>query len=1857
MPERIYVPELDVNITFPDNTPLELKQRYVARLMAERSRPSAQPPAAPPPSSTTEDILRNVGGFALGVPRGIIEGVAAVPEGIGGITGSEFLKATGEAIRDNPLANLFAGEASTGRMAGELVGNLATYLAPGSVAKLAGAPRLATTLAAIMGGASGAAEQVREAAANRQAGMAVSPEQEQLAAMMGGATGLADIIPAERFISRFSPLLRGANELAQKTVGQRLGMALGTGALEGGTELGQQIAQNVIEQQVYNPQQETFEGALPAAGTGLAVGTGLDFLLTTLGQRVARKMQPRIEQARQRQQGAGPAVPAGPEDAIGIRRTEAGEPEITVIPRAGARPAPTPPTVSPASPAVSPALPPEDLAFAQDLADLNRQQQPPATLFPSTPMSERALGEFLNLPEASPIANLPMEDLGGAGEFTPSGRSVPAVDPLAPGLFRDRPREMRGTGAPLSASQEIPQAPLASIADLMREPAAPEDIPRDSDVVLDLLRGRPSQPVPPMPYAETLELGPQQSYLQDALAQQRAESQRLAESQAMVDQLLAAQRAPVPEPAPAPSRIAEPLPPIRPAVPPPSRVPDLLAEEQAVVQPARARVAEQQAREQRAEADRVQAEADRITARTEAEATRAARRTQAPVVPETGVPNEIALDAQQRLAREEFNRNLTELNPDELAIVQAKQESGLGSAVRPQELADVREFADLPFTRDQYRQALEIGKPGGTATLPSGLTTPRRIAQTLDVPIDTAERMVETMIRRGDAAPNADRFSPQPAGPSAVRVREEATGPRYSVESQPDTGTKKPREEAYTVASLRSEVENNQQPQIALDIFRATKGLGIDDLVSTRLIDSFKETTKGTEVLGSYRDQIISLALAGRNADQLKSTLNHEAVHAMKKLGIFSDSEWALLESAFDPNTILSDDERKFYKKAYANNPDLLREESIAKGMQRHLEGSASLPPKVANLIDQKTEGLARMGDSLIAQGLTTPSKVVQAFSSGDLGRREIPGSMPRSVAAEVPVKKAAALEDLLMGTDEGGFVTGEQPPAALSVVQEPVEGGGQFAEPDLRGGLRRTLGNLFSEENKALRNRMQLLDARAPIEAVSLERGDTEADTSAIAAVRIADNAPDLAAASFKYGAVRYVGTPGNGYFIAGNSPAPLGKDGFLTKVYEAGKLDKFFHYLLGERSGDLIEVGKEKRLTPAQIRQYRSYGEDPVIKAAAAQWKQFNDTNVKMLVDSGRITAEDAARLTRGLYLPFYRVVDEATGDISFQPSGQTLGAPTKLKKLFGGESQIADPIENIVRNVNALTAMATKNEAMQRVMRDGIDLGYVEQASPKASGDQVVTVYVKGKPKKFFVKDKLLYDSVMFSRYQPGEMMQLLGLPAKWLRDFVTLAPTFPIRNLMRDSVQISLMGYTDMPVISALQGAKKAIQESDSYQTMEKMGIVSTGIRGEGGGEGTAREIRRLIEPDMLGALDKYIQAWERFNQKGESANRLIVFEKAIADGKTPAQAASEAREIIDFNRRGAGAFIQAYSALVPFQNARLQGLDVAYRALRPGQSLNPQMRKQLASRMAAMTAATVLYSFLIQDSPAYKQASEEERDNYWFLPLPNGEAFRVPIPFEMGFVAKVVPERMANWMAGTEDGKIFMRSMVRFILGTMKMEAPQFAKPAFEVYTNFDNFRQKPIETEWMKRLEKADRTDDRTTETAKILSEISGNQLSPVQADHLLRGYTGTIGQYVASFVDFATNPSASKSPANRDLSETPVFGALFQRRDGGRKLAEAYEIRSVAEQAAASLRARMRDQVQMSEPERQRLIKQSGLATAINPLEQAQDELNRAERRIRAEIKAGRMTADQADQQLEGIRSRKLEIADRIIEISKTMR
>jgi hypothetical protein len=349
-------------------------------------------------------------------------------------------------------------------------------------------------------------------------------------------------------------------------------------------------------------------------------------------------------------------------------------------------------------------------------------------------------------------------------------------------------------------------------------------------------------------------------------------------------------------------------------------------------------------------------------------------------------------------------------------------------------------------------------------------------------------------------------------------------------------------------------------------------------------------------------------------------------------------------------------------------------------------------------------------------------------------------------------------------------------------------------------------------------------------------------------------------------------------------------------------------------------------------------------------------------------------------------------------------------------------------------------------------------------------------------------------------------------------------------------------------------------------------------------------------------------------------------------------------------------MRSLSALIPFQNARIQGADVLYRGALTKD--NPAMRRQLYTRGVMLAVLSATYAAAIQNNPAYRSASVEEQENNWFVPLPDGEAIRVPIPFELGWFVKVMPEKLAQRMIGTADGKAFLDSFIRFMNATMKVDVvPQAVKPFVEAkITNYDSFRGKKVEGDWMKRLEVADRYDERTTDVAKAISEYSNGVLSPIQADHMLRGYSGTSMNYLWQMIDFATNPQASPSLESRQAAEMPVVGTLFARKDGGRKLAEAYEIRDLAEQAAASLRMRLREGTAMEAPERERLTREAGFDQAIEPINQALTALNQRERALRRDVRMGRVTGTQAKPELDNIRARKIELSERVLEIRKRM-
>jgi hypothetical protein len=92
----------------------------------------------------------------------------------------------------------------------------------------------------------------------------------------------------------------------------------------------------------------------------------------------------------------------------------------------------------------------------------------------------------------------------------------------------------------------------------------------------------------------------------------------------------------------------------------------------------------------------------------------------------------------------------------------------------------------------------------------------------------------------------------------------------------------------------------------------------------------------------------------------------------------------------------------------------------------------------------------------------------------------------------------------------------------------------------------------------------------------------------------------------------------------------------------------------------------------------------------------------------------------------------------------------------------------------------------------------------------------------------------------------------------------------------------------------------------------------------------------------------------------------------------------------------------------------------------------------------------------------------------------------------------------------------------------------------------------PIISERDARLSTDKQYRDNTSELAKLLGKTG--LISPLNVDHLIRGYTGGMGVLLTSMANYPLRPLVSPDAADKPtkaLSELPGIGTLFQPADG----------------------------------------------------------------------------------------------------------
>ncbi len=692
-----------------------------------------------------------------------------------------------------------------------------------------------------------------------------------------------------------------------------------------------------------------------------------------------------------------------------------------------------------------------------------------------------------------------------------------------------------------------------------------------------------------------------------------------------------------------------------------------------------------------------------------------------------------------------------------------------------------------------------------------------------------------------------------------------------------------------------------------------------------------------------------------------------------------------------------------------------------------------------------------------------------------------------------------------------------------------------------------------------------EVLDALAPIKYAEEAAGITDAADSGYVAARMATGAASTMQATMLYGLPEW--KDGVIQRKAGTGE----KDALLGIFADLGAdLHNWLGWMAGHRAELLLAQGRENLLDAQDIAALKAQGKGKEAKFldAKARWNRLNAATLDLAQEAGLFTKEARVEFESEWYIPFFRESDDGDVIAPFKPRGianQNAG----IKKLKGGDANTNDLLENIFTSTSKLIDASMKNMAAQKTVWNLADTGIIE-VIPKpnkmdyqalANGKDRIMVKLEGEDYMIRVEDPDLYRAMTFFDRKPfGAMVNVAAKAKRLLTAGVTASPEFMLRNFLRDSLSswaISKDGFK--PMIDSIKGVRKTWRMDGStidvmFSGASFLGGYVNGNDPEAMADTVRKSLRRKgMTPEQIARYEKSIirnaahakgvvaDAWEKYSRVGEAVengNREAVYDAAIKAGKSHAQAAFESKDLMDFSMLGASRTMQVMTQVLPFFNARVQGLGKLTRELRD----NP---RAIAKRAGMITAASVALLAHNWDDERYEGLPDWDKDANWHFWL-GDHHWRIPKPFEIGVLFGTIPERMVRALGDKDTGAQFGKAVARAIGDTFALNPiPQIAKPVVETTVNYDFFKGGPIDGPQDLNVQAEARYNEQTSLLMRELGELTG--FSPKQLEHLVIGYTGTMGSYVMAAADGLIRASRPGESASWRADEIPLVKAVYR--------------------------------------------------------------------------------------------------------------
>lgn len=628
------------------------------------------------------------------------------------------------------------------------------------------------------------------------------------------------------------------------------------------------------------------------------------------------------------------------------------------------------------------------------------------------------------------------------------------------------------------------------------------------------------------------------------------------------------------------------------------------------------------------------------------------------------------------------------------------------------------------------------------------------------------------------------------------------------------------------------------------------------------------------------------------------------------------------------------------------------------------------------------------------------------------------------------------------------------------------------------------------------------------------------------------------------------------------------------------------------------------------------RSVDADPELKAALEKTRKLYNAYNKGMIEwlsspqVAAISRDDAkAFLKDEDYVPYYRVLPNGNAELVFGGEKTITIGDIKhqpyLAELKGGDAKIMPLNQSVMRNTmllvtKGMTNMAQKNiaYAMQAAgegqgqdkknlmpvhkgqgVADPSIIRWTQEpdpSDPKDKGERWLRIQTNdtmfgGIPAELIIK------SLEGAHLTLPAFLKLGGMAGDLLRSGVTRTPIYLARQLIRDPFAATATAGLDYGPLTAIFRANKEFLKMTRGQSETGAKLIEKGLVQSGIFDGSPADMEKmalqLAGGKSLSLLGKLFKGADSLAIKADAATRALIYDNAIKNGLSEAEASYAVRESMNFYKRGLSPTVQYASRMIPFFNAQIQGLSVLFKAARGNMPFDEQLkiRKKFINNAMMLTGFGIAYAMAMDDDEYYKNAKPRDRYSNFFIPLPGvDEPIKIPIPYEFGwfFSAGVAAADAIKGEVNTPQQLRALKDMfVGAIPGGSNLGMPQIIKPIAEVYANKSFFSGNPILSTRLEKLDSEAQYNANTTELAKWFGRMVPG-LSPVQLEHIVSGYLGQIPLMVAASADSLFAKDSSIEEPTRKLSEMPLIGSSFQRKYGGEDADVVYKLADEALQA-----------------------------------------------------------------------------------------